>query len=206
MTSSILKSCTKSKSILFWRDDSPTKSRFCDPSVTSSKVSRIIGIYDDISDINPTYWKNSYSDSWTSRAKIGIWITGIGIYEDPMSNVELESILETFWSMDSINVALITMPFCATTMNCTDKSLPRIFTYDPFSPRLERPDKRGKLIELQPDEPWFSDKLKNLRSYPISVSMYHQEPHAILNNFTDLSNRGIEVKILRYISGKLNFA
>ncbi|XP_044585543.1 uncharacterized protein LOC123265733 [Cotesia glomerata] len=166
---------------------------------TNIKIRHVVAVYSSINNVKPSGLKNLFNHSWNSRANFLLWILENSIEEEQEQELppnqkdkKIEGIMTDFWALDCLNVVLM----------INQNSSFAAFTYDPFTIN------KGSVVSIDPMEPFFTDKTKNLREYPIAVSMYQAKPISVnLSNFTSLIGaRGVDVEAMRYISTSINFS
>ncbi|KAK0074155.1 hypothetical protein PV326_012685 [Microctonus aethiopoides] len=151
-------------------------------------INKVVGIYSDFTHIRPLDQRKFFDKLWRPRARFAIWITGLS------DEVIIQTLLEHFWSLDCLNVAVFT----------SAKSFKVVrFTYNPF---IFGPHGRGQLMRARKYHRLFPDKLKNLHGYEIPISVYHVVPNAILAHYTTLKGaRGSAVELINYFASLMNF-
>ncbi|THK33218.1 uncharacterized protein LOC114841598 [Diachasma alloeum] len=154
------------------------------------KLRHVVGIFESIDTVHPINWKMLYGSTCLSRTKIVLWITRHADDDD------IKSILKAFWSLDFLNVILVTMSDDSTNHGLA------VHSYDPFW--VNKGGVRGKVYTLAVADLLYPNKMKNLQGYPIAVSMYDTFLSHPVTNISQLRANS-DVELLLSLSSWLNF-
>lgn len=183
--SSLLIEYMQSRSSYLWNNEEliPKNVESC------TMMNKVVGIYSNIRHVRPMDQRKFFDKLWRPRARFAFWIAG------STEPVIIQSLLESFWSLDCLNIAVI--------MITPKRFKVTRYIYNPF---ISGPHDRGLITRAPKYYRFFPDKLNNLHGHKIAISVYHVAPNAVLAHYTTLKGaRGSAVELINYFASQMNF-